>query len=188
MKEDELERDQRKLELERTKLEREKAEFEQKKLQRVTIAVSFVAVLVSGMQAVVAWKQAGAATRQADAASEQADTAGTLAKLNKAQTLEKFISHLQNPNTRSTAILVMDQISDHDLVLKLAESVKDTTAISQLSEKGSPANMKEAENILDELAKKRGALIERMFGKDKTDRIAATTELQSNWRADPTSA
>lgn len=163
MTEQELREQRDKLDNDRVKFERERLEFEQKKLQRLTIAVSFVAVLVSALQLGIAYLQS---------------------QLTAAQTIEKFIPHLQKAETKDIAILVMQEFSEPDLVTRLASSLKATGALQEIKEQGTPEQQQQANTILDELAQKRSALIKRMFGTDKADRIAATTELQREWRSD----
>lgn len=163
MTEQELKEQREKLDLERTKFERERLEFEQKKLQRLTIAVSFVAVLVSALQLGIAFLQS---------------------KLTAAQTIEKFIPYLQKAETKDVAILVMQEFSDKELVTRLAGAVKATVALQEIKEQGTPEQKQQVTVVLDELAQKRASLIRRMFGPDKPDRIAATTELQREWRSD----
>src|SRR5262249_44748291 len=152
-----------KLDDDRTKFERERLEFEQKKSQRLTIVVSFVAVLVSSLQLGVAFLQS---------------------KLTAAQTIEKFIPYLQKAETKDVAILVMQEFSDRELVTRLAGAIKATTALQEIKEQGTPNQVKQVTVVLDELAQKRASLIQRMFGAEKADRIAATTELQREWRSD----
>lgn len=163
MTEQELKKQLEKLENDRVKLERERLEFEQKKFQRLTIAVSFVAVLVSVLQVGVAYLQS---------------------QLTAAQTIEKFIPYLQKAETKDLAILVMQEFSDRELVTRLAGALKATTALEEIKEQGTPKQQQQVTVVLDDLAQKRTDLIKRMFGSDKANRIAATTELQREWRSD----
>lgn len=144
-------------------LEKQRHEFEQKKLHRITISVSFVAVLVSALQVVIAYLQS---------------------ELTTAQTIERFIPHLQKAETKDVAILVMQEFSDKELVTRLATAIKATGALQEIREQGTAEQKQQAGSALDELSQRRSALIKRMFGSDKTDRIAATTELQREWRSD----
>ena len=149
---------------ERAKLEKDKAEFEQKKLQRITIAVSSVAVFVSSLQVGVAFLQSRLAT---------------------AQTVEKFIPHLQKPETRDAALLTMSVFTDQGFVTQLAEKLRATTVLESLQANGTAVEQAQASTALSALDTRRGKLIEQIFAQDKPTRVAATTELVRQWMADP---
>lgn len=154
----------RQLEQERARLERDKLEFESRKLQRVTIAVSIVALLVSGLQVGVAWLQS---------------------RLAMAQTVEKFIPHLQRPETRDAALLTMAAFSDQDFVTQLAEKLKATTVLETLQSRGSAPEQARASEALSALDAQRRKLLEQIYDRDKAQRIRATTELVRQWTTDP---
>lgn len=78
----------------------------------------------------------------------------------------------------------MQEFSDQELVSRLVGAIKATTVLQEIKEQGTPKQLEQATVALDELAKKRTSLIQRMFGQDKADRIAATTEPQREWRSD----
>lgn len=164
MTEAQLIQEKEQLALERAKLEREKLELEQKKLQRITIAVSTVAVVVSLLQVLVGWLQSRLAT---------------------AQTVEKFIPHLQKQDTRDAALLTMSSFVDQRFVTQLAEKLKATTVLEALQTKGSAQDQTQATQALSALDLQRNALIDKLFDADKPVRIAATTELVRQWAADP---
>ncbi|MDZ7856784.1 hypothetical protein [Sphaerotilus sp.] len=163
MTEQELAAGKEQLATERFKLEREKSEFEQKKLQRVTIAVSTVAVFVSSLQVGVAFLQS---------------------RLAAAQTVEKFIPHLQRTETRDAALLTMSVFTDQSFVTQLAEKLKATAVLETLQTKGSSEEKAQASTALSSLDQRRRALIEGMFSADKSARISATTEVVRQWKGD----
>ena len=154
----------RQLEQERARLERDKLEFESRKLQRVTIAVSIVALLVSSLQVGVAWLQT---------------------RLARAQTVEKFIPHLQRPETRDAALLTMAAFSDQGFVTQLAEKLKATSVLETLQSRGTAPEQARAGEALNALDAQRRALFEQIYDRDKAMRIRATTELVRQWATDP---
>jgi len=164
MTEAELVAKQEQLAADRTRLERERLEFEQKRLQRMTVAVSTVALIISLLQVGVAFLQSRLAT---------------------AQTIEKFIPHLQKQETRDAALLTMSVFTDQDFVTKLAEKLKATAVLETLQDKGSDQEKANASEALSALDIKRKALIEQMFDANKQKRIEATTELVRQWTGDP---
>lgn len=164
MTETELAALQKQLGLDREKLEREKLEFEQKKMQRVTIAISVVALVVSLLQVAVAFLQS---------------------RLSTAQTVEKFIPHLQKQDTRDAALLTMSAFTDQDFVTQLAEKLKATSVLETLQAKGSDQEKARATEALSSLDVKRKQLLERAFDDNKQTRIQATTELVRQWSNDP---
>lgn len=163
MNETELIKKQEQLAADRIKFERERLEFEQKKLQRLTISVSAVAVLVSLLQVGVAFLQSRLAT---------------------AQTVEKFIPHLQKQETRDAALLTMSAFADQVFVTQLAEKLKATSVLETFQNKGSDQEKTQALAALTALDKKRKALIEQIFNSNKQTRIEATTELVRQWSGD----
>ena len=163
MTEAELLAKQEQLAADRTKFERERLEFEQKKLQRLTISISAVAVVVSLLQVGVAFLQSRLAT---------------------AQTVEKFIPHLQKQETRDAALLTMAAFTDQSFVTQLAEKLKATGVLETLQNKGSDQEKTQASEALTALDKKRKTLIEQIFNSDKQKRIEATTELVRQWASD----
>lgn len=164
MTEAELSALQKQLGLDRERLEREKLEFEQKKMQRLTIAISMVALVVSLLQVAVAFMQS---------------------RLSTAQTVEKFIPHLQKPETRDAALLTMSVFTDQGFVTQLAEKLKATSVLETLQAKGSDQDKARATEALSALDMKRKQLLERAFDDSKTTRIQATTELVRQWANDP---
>ncbi|CAA2110125.1 hypothetical protein [Variovorax paradoxus] len=164
MTEAELLATQKQLSLDRERLEREKLEFEQKKMQRVTIAISMVALVVSLLQVAVAFMQS---------------------RLSTAQTVEKFIPHLQKPDTRDAALLTMAAFTDQEFVTQLAEKLKATTVLETLQAKGSDQDKARATEALSSLDVKRKQLLDRAFDDNKQTRIQATTELVRQWSNDP---
>jgi hypothetical protein len=164
MTEAELIAKQDQLAADRTKLERERLEFEQKRLQRMTVAVSAVALVISLLQVGVAFLQSRLAT---------------------AQTIEKFIPHLQKQETRDAALLTMSVFTDRDFVTQLAEKLKATAVLETLQAKGSTEEKAQASEALSALDIKRADLIAQMFDANKQKRIAATTELVRQWAGDP---
>jgi len=148
---------------EKIKFERERLEFEQKKLQNITAIVAIVGVIISSAQSWVAYKQSN---------------------LTAAQTIEKFIPHLQKDDTKDTAILIMQNFCDNSFLTRLASSIKATGALQTMSVQGSASEKSMAVKQLTELDKQRSQLIEQMFGEDKKSRISATTELQIRWKSD----
>jgi hypothetical protein len=152
------------LALDRAKLEREKLEFEQKKMQKMTIAISVVALVVSLLQVGVAFMQS---------------------RLSTAQTVEKFIPHLQNLATRDAALMTMSAFADRDFVTQLAEKLKATGVLQTLQANGTEQEKANATQALSALDVKRKALLERIFDADKQARIQATTELVRQWKNDP---
>jgi hypothetical protein len=155
---------QKQLGLDRERLEREKLEFEQKKMQRVTIAISMVALVVSLLQVAVAFMQS---------------------RLSTAQTVEKFIPHLQKPETRDAALLTMAAFTDQEFVTQLAEKLKATSVLETLQAKGTDQEKARATEALSSLDVKRKQLLERAFDDNKQTRIQATTELVRQWSSDP---
>ncbi len=155
---------QTQLAAERTKLERERLEFEQKKMQRLTIAISCVAVVVSLLQVMVAFLQS---------------------RLTTAQTVERFIPHLEKQETRDAALLTMSAFIDQNFVTQLAERFKATVVLETLKEKGSEQEKTQASNALTALDISRTDLIGRIFSPDKEVRIKATGELVRLWIGDP---
>jgi len=154
---------QQQLAADRVKLERERLEFEQKKLQRLTIAVSAVAVFVSLLQVGVAYLQS---------------------QLTQAQTVEKFIPHLQKPETRDAALLTMTEFADQKFVTRLAEKLKATAVLETFQTQGSDQEKAKATDALNALDKKRKSLVAQMFDPDKAKRIESTTELVRQWAND----
>ncbi|MDM0018741.1 hypothetical protein [Variovorax saccharolyticus] len=152
------------LDQDRARLEREKLEFEQKKMQRLTLAISAVALVVSGLQVGVAWMQSRLAT---------------------AQTVERFIPHIQKPETRDAALLTMAAFTDQDFVTQLAEKLKATTVLETLQSRGSGPEQARATEALSALDSRRKALLARIYDADKQKRIQATTELIQQWIGDP---
>lgn len=152
------------LDQDRARLEREKLEFEQKKMQRLTLAISAVALVVSGLQVGVAWMQSRLAT---------------------AQTVERFIPHIQKPETRDAALLTMAAFTDQDFVTQLAEKLKATTVLETLQSRGSGPEQARATEALSALDSRSKALLARIYDADKQKRIQATTELIQQWIGDP---
>lgn len=163
MNEAEMLEKQEQLSSDRIKLERDRLEFEQKKLQRLTISISAVAVIVSLLQVGVAFLQSRLAT---------------------AQTVEKFIPHLQKQETRDAALLTMSAFTDQGFVTQLAAKLKATSVLETLQSKGSVEEKKQASAELSSLDKARDALIEQIFNADKQTRIQATTTLIRQWMND----
>lgn len=164
MTESELITKQEQLAADRVKLERERLEFEQKKMQRLTILLSTVAVLVSSLQVGVAFLQS---------------------RLTMAQTVEKFIPHLQKPETRDAALLTMSAFIGQDFVTQLAEKLKATNVLEVFTSKGSDREKNSAMEALSSLDATRKSLIEKIFSNEKKIRISATTELVRQWQNDP---
>jgi hypothetical protein len=154
---------QAKLEAERTRLERDKLEFEQKKMQRITVAVSVVALLVSSLQVAVAYLQSRLAT---------------------AQTVEKFIPHLQRPETRDAALLTMTAFLEAPLVTQIASNLRATSVLETLGTRGSEEAKTQATAALSALDQRRRALVEQLYDDDKALRQRATTELVRQWASD----
>lgn len=163
MTEQELAAGREQLLADRAKLDREKAEFEQKKLQRVTIAISTVAVFVSLLQVGVAFLQS---------------------RLAAAQTVEKFIPHLQKTETRDAALLTMTVFTDQSFVTQLAEKLKATAVLEVLQAKGSAGEKEQASTALSSLDRRRKELIAGMFSDDRSVRITATSEIVRQWKDD----
>lgn len=163
MTEAEILKERELLSLERTKFEREKLEFEQKKLQRMTITVSAVAIIVSLLQVGVAYLQS---------------------RLSTAQTVEKFIPHLQKQDTRDAALLTMSGFVDQQFVTQLAEKLKATTVLETFQAKGTEQEKSQASAALSSLDAKRKTLVEKMFDSARQIRIEATTELVLQWTTD----
>lgn len=161
---EELAARQAKLDAERTRFERERLEFEQKKMQRITVAVSVVALLVSGLQVGVAFLQS---------------------RLSTAQTVEKFIPHLQKPETRDAALQTMQAFIPAELVTQIASNLKATSTLEQMATRGTEQEKTQATAALSALDERRRALVLQIYADDKTQRIRATTELVRQWATDP---
>jgi hypothetical protein len=145
------------LHLERVKFEREKLEFEKRKSSNLATAISIVAILISVSQVMVAYSQS---------------------KVAKAQTVEKFFPHLQNPNTRTAALSTMASFLDDELVTDVAKAVKATDYLGLNSSK------RLAADALRDLESKRTGLIASIYSSDQQVRIKATVELARDWPND----
>lgn len=162
MSEEDLKKAEQQLQLERLRFESEKLDFQKKKVGRMTIALSIVALFVSVLQVWVALEQR---------------------KLAEAQTFEKYIPHLLNTNSKELALMTMSPFVDKAIVANLAEMLKSTETLEDLSKE--EASKDDAEARLAQLDQQRMALIQNMFSSDKQERIAATTALVRRWSADP---
>jgi len=167
---EDLKKAEQQLQLERLRFESEKLEFQKKKVGRMTIALSIVALFVSVLQVWVALEQR---------------------KLAEAQTFERYIPHLLNTDSKELALTTMSPFVDKAIVANLAEMLKSTETLEDLSKEvdskdGAEARLaKDAEARLAQLDQQRTALIQNMFSSDKQERIAATTALVRRWSADP---
>lgn len=162
MSEEEIKKAEQQLQLERLRFESEKLEFQKKKVGRMTIALSIVALFVSVLQVWVALEQR---------------------KLAEAQTFEKYIPHLLNTDSKELALMTMSPFVDRAIVANLAEMLKSTETLEDLTKE--EASKDDAESRLAQLDQQRMALVQNIFSSNKQERINATTTLVRRWSADP---
>ena len=129
-------------------------------LKVIAVAVSFVAAIISGAQVYTAIQNN---------------------RLVEAQTVESYIPHLMNSESRDYALLAMNRYVDRDVVNEMASMLKSQAALKVLSAKGTSAEKEASQKVLAKLDEERFALVNDMFSDEKTKRIAATTALIRNW-------
>lgn len=150
------------LQRERVEIERLRLEVEQKRTHRLMILVSAMAVIVSALQVVVAFQQ-----RQ----------------VNAAQTVERFIPHLLNSESKDAALHTMYSFLSHDMVTQLAANLRATAVLTEVSMSDSPAQP-HAQAALQSIERERDQLIISMFAPDRDVRVASTQALMRGWSDD----
>lgn len=148
---------------EKAKLEQERLEFKKSQKIGVTAIVSIAAVIISALQFWVSKEQRS---------------------LSEAQTIQQYIPHLLNPESRDMVLELLNEYIDDKTIIKIAARYKATPTLKGLAQSQDEDTRKIANQKITSIESERNSLVKSLFSDEKVERIEAASEIINKWSSD----
>jgi hypothetical protein len=163
MDQEQLKKESLELATQKAAFEKDRLEYSRSKKIGIAALVSAVAVIISGLQVWVSIEQR---------------------RLSEAQTVQQYIPHLLNPESRDLALRSLRKYIGDKKVIEIAGDYKATSTLKTLAKSEDKETQKRANEVISEVDTQRGILIKNLFSEKKAERIEAANEILSTWSSD----